>query len=125
MRYRPAGLQLIDTDTWSVRTLDSGVDSFQRFGSDLLATGSTWDSSSYERPGIGLVDYGPDGSRRFTALAGQALYLSLVFRNRAYVYDADGSTARVVDLRSGKVSGQRTAPLPWLLDRQSSSVPGF
>ena len=122
MTERAAGLQLIDTRAWSVRTLDAGADSFTRAGADLLATGSTWDSSSDSRPGIGLVDYGPDGSQRFTLLAGESVFVYQVFRGRAFVYGLDGNTAQVIDLGTGKVVGQRNGPLPWLLLGDSSEV---
>jgi hypothetical protein len=126
MSYRAAGLRLLDTRDWSLRTLEAGADSFTRAGAELLATGSSWDSSSNERPGIGLVDYGPDGGQRFRLFKGEPVYMGLVYRGRAYVGVGEGSDMmQVVELGTGRIIGKRSGPLPWLLEGNSSLVSQF
>jgi hypothetical protein len=82
----------------------------------LLATGSRWDASS--ATGMGLAAYGFDGARRLSVLSGRRLWISLVFRGRAYVSEEE--TLRVVDLASGAVK-LRSRPLPQLLIGDAST----
>jgi hypothetical protein len=109
----PSGLQLLDTSTWSVRTLAPGADSFTRAGAWLLATGTRWSSETQEQRTIGLAGFGPDGALRFRTLKRQNVYVDFVYRGRAYV-EAESSGGVIVDARSGRTVG-RHAGLPWLL----------
>lgn len=61
----PAGLKLIDTRTWSVRTLDAHVTNAVLASGTLFAFGILWDSRSQRLTGSGLTGYNRDGSRRF------------------------------------------------------------
>src|SRR5439155_6523098 len=61
----PAGLKLIDTRRWSVRTLDSGVTDAALVAGTLFAWSLAWDSRTDKFTGNGLSGYAPDGSRRF------------------------------------------------------------
>jgi hypothetical protein len=114
MHVEPAGVKLVDTHDWSVRTIDGRASSFVRAGSDLLVTGATYDSSWAAPRAIGVVDYGSDGSQRFTVLRNQDAWVALVAGGRAFVEVAN-DLSRVVDLKTGKIVGQRLAPIPWLL----------
>jgi hypothetical protein len=112
--WKPAGLTLVDTNTWGSRSIDPGADSLTIEGDNLLATGSSWASQAQGQHGIGLVDYGFDGARRLALFQGRPAFVGLVFRGRAYVY-LDG-VIKVVDLASGKLLRDRVARLPiWLL----------
>src|SRR5207249_4605400 len=51
----PAGLKLIDTRTWSVRTLDPRVTNAVLASGTLLAFGILWDSRSQKVSGSGLT----------------------------------------------------------------------
>jgi hypothetical protein len=61
----PAGLKLIDTRRWSVRTIDPRVSDAAFVAGTLLAWSLTWDSRTDKFTGAGLTGYGPDGGRRF------------------------------------------------------------
>jgi hypothetical protein len=114
---RPAGLILVDTRTWTARTIERGATDFVVAGDLLLATG-TGDPSTGAR-GIGLAAYGFDGRERFRLFAGSEAGVHQVYGGRAYVgiTRPDGRRAplRVVDLGSGRVVGRRHLPLPWLV----------
>jgi hypothetical protein len=106
-RLEPAGLSLVDTGDWSMRTIDRGATAVHVAGDLLLATGSD----------IGLVAYGLDGDRRFQRFEGREVWLERVLAGRAYVLMWDGrrELLRVVDLATGRVRGERPRPLPWLV----------
>jgi hypothetical protein len=109
MRTQPAGLLVVDTRTWRVRTLDRGASAFVLEGGLLLATGSG-----------GFAGYDLDGAKRFALFDGLQAFVAEVYRGRAYVWvtRAGGpqEPLRIVDLASGQVVGERGAPLPRLLD---------
>jgi hypothetical protein len=100
---RPAGLLLVDTRSWTVRTLDPDATSFVLAGDLLLATGAD-----------GLSAYGRDGARRFRLFDGSQTWVDRVHAGRAYVGTRE-QLLRIVDLSTGKVVGKRTDPLPELL----------
>jgi hypothetical protein len=116
MTWTPAGLKLIDTNTWGSKLIDRGADTFTVAGDTLLATGARWDSQEEMRAGMGLVAYGFDGARKVAALRGSAAYVLLAFRGRAYVAVADNAhVTKVVDLANGAMLKDRRAPLAQLL----------
>jgi hypothetical protein len=132
MRTDPAGLSLIDTNTWTVRKIDDSVSHVRRVGNLLLATGYSWDSSAQRGGGHGLAGYALDGSKRFHLFEGRDLTRLTVHHGRAYVGHFgtvrvgdtvirldDGSAFKTVDLASGRIIGTRTAPLPMLVVEQS------
>jgi hypothetical protein len=112
----PAGLELVDTRSWTVRTLDTRADSFAVADRLLLATGTRRQGNT-DPTGMGLVAYGRDGNRRFALLAGQAVWLDTTrpvdVRAEIGVY---GRTRWfVVDLRTGQIAGASNAlPTPLL-----------
>jgi hypothetical protein len=115
-RYRPAGLLLVDTRTWNVRTIDRGATGFRVTADALLATGGWWDKATKRTIGIGVAAYGFDGGKRFELLGGEHAWIAEVYGGRAYVGVAGGAEPlRIVDLTSGQIVGLRQEPLPWLL----------
>ncbi len=113
-RSNPAGLDVIDTRSWSVRALERGADDFHVVGRQILATGSRWNPKTGRRPGMGLAAYGPDGRRQFRLFAGQGVFVDAVLGRRAFVNVPDKSWLRIVDLATGRVVG-RWEKLPYLL----------
>jgi hypothetical protein len=111
--WSPAGLTLIDTNTWGTKLIDRGADSFAVSGDSLLVTGSTWSDS--ERTGMGLAAYGFDGSRKLSVLQGDSASVMLAFRGKAYLDLGRPNTATVVDLVSGRLLRDRRVPLAQLL----------
>jgi hypothetical protein len=61
----PAGLKLIDTRRWSIRTLDTAATRAEFVSGTLLAFGFRWDSRTGKLSGSGLTGYALDGSRTF------------------------------------------------------------
>jgi hypothetical protein len=119
-RLRAAGLDLIDTRDWSVRTIDTGASEVRLAGERLLATGSSWDPATRTRDAIGLAAYGFDGRTRFHLFDGREVWIREVYRGRAYVdiqlRTPPWSSLRVVRLDTGRaIRRARAAPLPWLL----------
>jgi hypothetical protein len=112
-RIEPAGLRLIDTRRWTVRTLGEKVSSvsFARAAGVLLAHGTTWDPSG-EASSIGLVAYGLDGRERFRLFGGEPVFDLHTAGSYAYVGVGDGDSPKVaiVDLLSGRVVREN---LPW------------
>jgi hypothetical protein len=102
-RSRAAGLAVVDTRTWEIRTLDERASRFVTGGGHLIATGSSSDPVSGKDVGMGLAAYAVDGTKRFEAFAGQTVWVQYVLGRRAYV--AVGNRLRIVDLSSGAVAG--------------------
>ena len=110
---QPAGLRLIDTARWSVRTLDPDTGSFNLVGDVLLASG--WKTPQDHSTGTGLAAYALDSSERFRVLEGRLTWLALAYRGRAYVGVSGQDPLTIVDLGTGDIVGSRTQPLPTLL----------
>jgi hypothetical protein len=121
LRDRPAGLSLIDTRTWNVRTVDGDADSFVRADRLLYLTRQSWDSSTQRMTGMGVAAYGLDGVKRFHIVPQAVVYRLLVYRGQAYVgLNPKGGPYFVVVVASGRVVGRRSARLPQLLREQAS-----
>ncbi|MEX2210210.1 MAG: hypothetical protein WD689_00400 [Gaiellaceae bacterium] len=103
----PAGLKLIDTQTWSVRTVDERARGFLYSEGLVLATGGA----------TGLVAYSPYGEHRFTLFAGREPWISSVVDGKAYVGFGGGpdQPMSIVDLGRGEVVGERQGIVPQLL----------
>ncbi len=99
---RPAGLHVIDTHDWRVRTLDERASAFVAAGGMLLTTNRR-----------GLTAYAPDGGQRFRVLDGRRVEIVASAGSLAYVRTRPGSALQVVDVVHGRVLGTPgRAPLP-------------
>ena len=128
MRTDPAGLSLIDSNSWIARRIDDSVSHVSRTGNLLVATGYRSDSSTQREGGYGLAGYTLDGSKRFHVFKDTHLTQLRIYGTRAYVglngtvrvggahvrLD-DGSAFKTVDLETGQIIDTRTRPLPILL----------
>jgi hypothetical protein len=114
-RVTPAGLKLVDTRDWEVRTLDERAMSFSYAAGTLLAYAH--DGTVEEPRGIGLVGYGLDGRRRFELFEGRELVLAPTHGKRAYVWGGDATKA--VDVERGVVERNLWASVPTLLTGRS------
>lgn len=121
LRDRPAGLSMIDTRSWSIRTIDREAQWFVQADRLLYAMRRSWDSSTQTTTGMGVAAYDVDGGKRFHVVPRAVASLALAYRGRAYVrlLRQDGRFL-VVDAGSGRVIGTRIAPLPGLLREQAS-----
>jgi hypothetical protein len=114
----PAGLRLLDTRTWSERTIDGGRTAVTVAGRLLLASGSGGPA------GDGLAVYDRTGRRRFHAFGW--LWLGAVPTAERYAYAGLTDTYRrhrvqVLDLRSGRVVARPWVPA--LVTLLSGGVP--
>jgi hypothetical protein len=117
---RPAGLEIIDTRTWHVHTLDPNADSFTVANGLLLVTGTRWNVTPKENAtsGEGLIAYDPHGDVRFRAFTGRSVYVNDVSAGRAYVTVTAPSGYQhqhVVDLRTCRVLSSPAFDWPRLL----------
>ena len=114
---RAAGVQIVDTRRWTIRTLDPGGNAAVVADGTLLVTGGSFTSkpTGTTSSRMGLVAYGADGSRRFQLFAGRRAYIAVVSGGRAYV-SVGGRTLSVVDLVSGQVVGSAPLDIPYLID---------
>jgi hypothetical protein len=118
-----SGLQLIDTRSWTVSTLDERVMKIALAADTLLAWGPV---RSDPEPPIGLTGYDLEGERRFHLFAGREVYPSAIVGTRTYVHVGRWSwpEVNVVDLKAGRVLGRRA--LKWRVfdaKRDSPSLP--
>jgi len=114
-RTQPAGLLLVDTGDWRVRTIDRNAMTFQLAGDALLATGSSWDAAAGRTTGMGLAAYGFDGGKRFHLFDGRQAWVARVYGGRAFVGLPGQDELHIVDLTSGSILATRPQQLPWLL----------
>ena len=101
----PAGLKLIDTRRWSIRTIDEHATSAAFVAGTLLASGLLWDSRSGEISGSGLTGYAPDGRRRFHLYGDDPISGVQPVGSRVLVAGAGRSrlrTAGLIDARTGR-----------------------
>jgi hypothetical protein len=111
VHVRAAGLSLVDTRDWSIRTLDEETSDLSVAGSRLLAFGDTsWGDPSAK--GIGLVGYDFDGRRLFQVLKGK--WIGWIETSGDVVYAVvDDRRRTVVDALSGRILARwvQTKPL--------------
>jgi DNA-binding beta-propeller fold protein YncE len=111
----PAGLELIDTRSWTVYVLAPQADSFTVANGLVLVTGARW-RGNVNPTGMGLEAYGPDRRRRFGLFAGHDVWIDHVANGRAYVAGYGWNNERIIDLSTRRIIGTRTtAPAPTLL----------
>jgi hypothetical protein len=104
-QWTPAGLTLIDTDTWAAKTLDErATDVSSNAGGDyVLSWGTVWDGAAQRSVGSGLSGYGADGKERFHLFAGQPVNVAAIVGRYVYVAASDFMRFRVVDTADGRV----------------------
>jgi hypothetical protein len=111
MRQSAAGVKLIDTHDWSVRTLDRQASGLAVADRTLLAFGWLWDSSAQEAGGVGLTAYGEDGSPQFHRFGAVPLYDVHVVGSRAFVPVSESAYA-VLDPQTGRVLRRIAGRMP-------------
>lgn len=94
-----AGIELVDTRSWTERMLAPEADAYAIADGFLLADGA----------GGGLAAYGPDGIQSFHLFPGRQVWVDHVIGKRAYVGALSWKRLRVVDLSTGKVIGKVSA----------------
>ncbi|MGH3072779.1 MAG: hypothetical protein ACRDNB_10995 [Gaiellaceae bacterium] len=112
----PAGLKLIDTRSWTIRTLDERASSFVYSSGLLLASGVTFRANAAE--GIGVVAYELDGTRRLSLFEGEPLQWAGAAGGYGYVPARAGEPrgVRIVDLADGSVVLRPTLEAPLFVE---------
>ena len=111
----PAGLELIDTHSWTVDVLAPQADFFTVANRLVLVTGARW-RGTVSPTGMGLEAYGPDKARRFRLFAGEDVWIDHIANGRAYIAGYGWKNERIIDLSTGRIIGTRgTAVAPMLL----------
>lgn len=102
-RETPASLQLVDTESWTVRTIDSGADDALRADGLLLALGTSYSTADGYFTGDGLRTYTLSGDPVFHFFPGRPVWDVQVAGSRAYLsFEGAGENA-TVDLATGEV----------------------
>jgi hypothetical protein len=120
-RLQPAGLQLVDTRTWSSRLLELGARAAWASGEGLLVAGASWDRSAHTRAAMGLALLDRAGQARFRLFGSSSTWVNMVVGKRAYVGVEGETQAVVVELTTGQVIGRRAWSLPRPLLARSSA----
>ncbi len=111
MTMRAAGVSIVDTRTWTRRTLDAAASSFSFAPGVVLAFGGSWSGSSSTYVGIHV--YGVDGVPRWSLYDGQDAYAP-VWGGFAYVQRHVGTNrpllVDVVDPADGTILASRGWP---------------
>jgi hypothetical protein len=113
----PAGLSLVDTRDWSIRTVDPTASEAVPAGPDLLTWSSLWDSQARKTSGTGLSVYDRGGNRRFHLFGERPVPYAAPSGSRALVaFLSSTASYAVIDLASGRVlrTEKRAAP-PFVL----------
>lgn len=125
----PAGLQLIDTREWTLRTLDPEATFVASSAGTLLAYGAVTDAEGSSTitetmSGAGLTAHALDGGELFHLFGEEPILDVQTVGPYAYVGPAADRILHVIDLRSGRVVGERTIDWwPQLLVGRSSAWP--
>ncbi|MGH2767145.1 MAG: hypothetical protein ACRDKA_14750, partial [Actinomycetota bacterium] len=98
---RPAGVSVIDTETWTVCQLAGGMSSIARAGGLLLAHNTFLGTCDQE--GNGLAAFGPEGSKRWHLLEEQWIDLQVAGRNAYATRSCSAWRISVIDLASGEM----------------------
>jgi hypothetical protein len=120
--FKGAGVRLIDTRSWSERSVAPGADFFRVAGGLVLGIGATWSSELVGLRPIGLSVYGLDGRKRFQLYRGTRVWLVHADGRRAFIDRAGPGGAEVVDLATGRVVEKRQSiPAPLVGDASNES----
>jgi hypothetical protein len=116
-RQTAAGLSLVDTRTWSVRTVDPTISEARPLEGGILGWSMLWDSDTRRNVGSGVRLYDASGGRRFHLFGERPVPNAVPAGNRALVaFLTSASSYAVVDLVHGRVlRTERSAAPPVLL----------
>jgi hypothetical protein len=111
----PSGLELVDTSTWTVRTVDRTAGSASLVGGRLLVWGVSFGPGGNR--GYGLTVFGPGERRPVHLLGSQEVTWVQVNGDLAYVSLSDGNASAwaVLDLSSQRVLRRASGDMPQLV----------
>jgi hypothetical protein len=119
----PAGLKLIDTEAWSVRTPDPGASVHRLAEGTLFALGGTRDGKTETGTGMGMSAYSTAGGKLWHALDEEPAWWLDAAGGDVYVPGPgdDPSTVRVIDLADGTLVREVKREMPAFLVREGRS----
>lgn len=123
LEFTPAGVRIVDSRNWSVRSIAPGADGFRLAGDLVLGVSETWSSELHQPTPIGVAAYGLDGRARFHLYEGVRAWVIHADARRAYVDPMGPGAVDVVDLASGRVVERRarqSVPAPLVGDGASA-----
>jgi len=109
----PFGLRIVDTRTWTARTLDERATGLATTANALLAYAGSYDEQFRPTGGIGLVGFTGGGTKAFHAFGDAPIFWAKTVRSTAYV--APEGTIVGVNVATGKVVRTLRGPLPEIL----------
>lgn len=108
----PAGLTVVDTRSWSARTIDAQAGSFAVAARTLVVTPDAGSVRAYDQSGAMLFEAFP--GKRVEGLSHVA--------GRLFVRPSGASATTILDGRSGRVLGVRPGALPFLLQGSAATI---
>jgi hypothetical protein len=114
----PAGLQVIDTRSWRVRTFDRRPADFQWLSGRLVASTRAWDPAARRVRGDSLIAFDRTGQRVYRIRGNPRTYWQ-AFHERIYIDDGPSRLDAVLDARDGRELGRVPG------DRLISVTPGY
>jgi hypothetical protein len=107
----PAGLRVIDTSSWTTRTIEPRATGFVFAGSSLVTfQGALYDPAD-PKGGIGLKGYSVDGRPLFHLFGDRPIFSVPAVGGRAWVHTGDGAF-KAVDLATGAIVAELRARTP-------------
>jgi hypothetical protein len=110
----PAGLAIVDVQSWTLRMIDPDATSTTIADDALLTTGGGWTSSD-QGSGTGLVAYAADGRARWRLFPGTRPDVAGVVGGLAIVQEDGNAHYDVIDVGSGRVVRSGVGQAPWPL----------
>ena len=111
----PAGVQLVDPKSGTVRTLEQRASAHRFSRGVLLAFGAGHDAATGADTGMGLAAYAMDGSRLWQRFANEPIWS--LETGGGYAYVPVGGRVRSIDLTTGRVVRAVRAELPMVIVR--------
>ncbi|MFN2466710.1 MAG: hypothetical protein ABR521_01050 [Gaiellaceae bacterium] len=118
---RAAGLQVIDSRSWTATMIEPRASGFDYGDGVLFGLGGSWESKTNTRDVVGIAAFDPNGSERYRLFADKEVSMYAA-GDLGYVYRGD-LPAFVIELASGErlaaIPRKRGRPLPVPLVTQS------
>jgi hypothetical protein len=110
----PAGLAVVDVQSWTLRMLDADATDASVADGALLTTGGGWTSSG-RGSGTGLAAYQADGTMRWRLFPGTRPSVAGVVGRLALVQEDGNGRYDVIDTATGRTLRSGVGQAPWPL----------
>jgi hypothetical protein len=120
LRTLPGGLELVDTGDGTRRTIEPRALAHDFSQGLLLAFGAGWDAETQASTGMGIAAFTPDGTRLWSALGDDPVWLVEAAGGYAYVPTLEETYppgVRIIDLATGAVLRTVRKEMPEFLVR--------